>query len=112
MQHLVASETTVHGPAHFASALPRPKPRPPFFGVGTLTPELAKAWREYYADVAVLAFPTPQGNARVADIDEKALYRRGAFSSMPGIKPFLPEPDAEGQGARRAVHRPARRSST
>ena len=73
MQHLVASETAVHGPARFAAALPRPQPRPPFFGVNTLTPELAKAWREYYVDVAVLAFPTPQGKARVADIDEKAL---------------------------------------
>ena len=94
MQHLVASETTVHGPARFAALLPRPQPRPPFFGVGTLTPELAKAWREYYADVAVLAFPTPRGKARVADSDEKALYYRAPFSSAPGVKPFLPEPDA------------------
>ena len=94
MQHLVASETTVHGPARFAALLPRPQPRPPFFGVGTLTPELAKAWRDYYADVAVLAFPTPRGKARVADSDEKALYYRAPFSSAPGVKPFLPEPDA------------------
>ena len=42
----------------------------------------------------VLAFPTPQGKARVADIDEKALYYRAPFSSAPGVKPFLPEPDA------------------
>ena len=95
MQHLVASETAVHGPAHFAAPLPRPQPRPPFFGVGTLTPELAKAWREWYADVAVLAFPSPKGKARVADIDEKALYYRAPFSSAPGVKPMLPEPDAK-----------------
>jgi len=94
MQHLVASETNVRGPRRFSAILSRPQPRPPFFGVGTLTPELAKAWREYYADVAVLAFPTPQGNARVADIDEKALYYRAPFSSAPGVKPLLPEPSS------------------
>src|SRR5208337_2869406 len=92
MQHLVASEMNVHGPTRFSTLLPRPQPRPPFFGIGTLTPELAKAWREYYADVAVLAFPAPQGNACVADIDEKALYYRAPFSSAPGVKAFLPEP--------------------
>jgi len=92
MQHLVASESKVHGPTHFAAVLSRPQPRPPFFGLNTLTPELVKAWQEYYADVAVLAFPTPQGNARVAEIDEKALYSRAPFSSAPGVKTFLPEP--------------------
>ena len=39
--------------------LARPQPRTPFFGEGTLTPELKKEWREFYRDVAVLAFPTP-----------------------------------------------------
>ena len=105
MQHLVASETAVHGPSHFAATLPRPQPRPPFFGVGTLTPELAKAWREFYADVAVLAFPTPQGKARVADIDEKALYHRAPFSSAPGVKPFLPEPGSAAAVPAGTVHR-------
>ncbi len=112
MQHLVASETTVHGPTRFASPLPRPQPRPPFFGVGTLTPELAKAWREYYVDVAVLAFPTPQGKARVADIDEKALYQRAPFSSAPGRQAVPARAGPDSQRARRAVHRQERRSST
>jgi hypothetical protein len=94
MQHLVSSVTTVRGPMRFAGSLPRPQPRQPFFGIDTLTPELAKAWREFYADVAVVAFPTPQGDARVADIDEKALYHRAPFSSAAGVKAFLPEPDA------------------
>ncbi len=92
MQHLVASETTVSGPARFDAVLPRPRPRTPFFGEGTLTPELAKQWREFCRDVAVVAFPTPQGNSRIADVDEKALYHRAPFSSQPGVKPFLPEP--------------------
>ena len=41
MQHLVASTPTVAGPAHFDAVLPRPQPRIPFFGEGTLTPEPA-----------------------------------------------------------------------
>lgn len=96
MQHLVASETQVKGPARFEGALPRPQPRTPFFGEQTLTPELAKAWKEFYRDVAVLAFPTPRGEARIADVDEKALYYRAPYSSRPGVKPFLPEPAAGG----------------
>lgn len=90
MQHLVAAETVVKGPKRFDAVLPRPRPRTPFFGKGTLTPELAKVWQEYYRDEAVLAFPSPQGSARIADIDEKALYHRAPFSSQPGVKPFLP----------------------
>ena len=66
MQHLVASETQVIGPAKFDAVLTRPQPRTPFFGEATLTPELKKEWQEFYRDVAVLAFPTPQGNRRIA----------------------------------------------
>lgn len=92
MQHLVASETTVNGPKKFDDVLPQPKPRTPFFGEGTLTPELRKVWKEYYRDVALLAFPAPVGSARIADVDEKALYFRAPYSSQPGVKPFLPAP--------------------
>lgn len=92
MQHLVASETNAAGPARFQATLPKPAPRSPFFGEGTLTPELKKARDEFYRDVAVLAFPTPAGHARIADVDEKALYFRAPYSSQPGVKPFLPAP--------------------
>ncbi len=92
MQHLVASKTTASGPARFNAVLPRPLPRTPFFGEGTLTPELHKIWKEFYRDVVVLAFETPQGNAKITDIDEKALYYRAPYSSQPGVKPFLPAP--------------------
>ncbi len=92
MQHLVASETAATGPAKFDAVLPQPKPRVPFFGENTLTPELHKVWKEFYRDVIVLAFPTPAGDARIADADEKALYFRAPFSSMPGVKPFLTAP--------------------
>ncbi len=92
MQHLVASETNVIGPLKFSANLPRPQPRKPYFGEGTLTPELKKVWQDFYRDVAVLAFPTPEGTNRIANINEKALYLRDPFSSRPGVKPFLPAP--------------------
>ncbi len=92
MQHLVASETNVTGPLKFSEKLPRPQPRKPYFGEWTLTPELKKSWQEFYRDVAVLAFPTPDGTNRIANINEKALYLRDPFSSRPGVKPFLPAP--------------------
>lgn len=90
MQHLVASETNVAGPSKFSGTLPQPQPRTPYFGEGTLTPELKKQWQEFYHDVAVLAFPTPDGTNRIADVDEKALYYREPFSSKQGVKPFMP----------------------
>ena len=89
MQHLVASETEVTGPMHFDATLPQPQPRTPFFGEKTLTPELHKIWKEFYRDVVVLAFPTPEGDYRIPDVNEKALYHRAPYSSKPGVKPFL-----------------------
>lgn len=92
MQHLVASAVEIAGPTNFNAALPRPSPRKPYFGTGGLPPELLKAQNEFYRDVAVLAFPTPAGNERITDIDHKALYVRDPYSSMPGVKPFIPAP--------------------
>lgn len=89
MQHLVGSETKVAGPTRFDAKLPQPAPRKPFFGEKTLTPQLHKVWKEFYRDVAVLAVPTPTGDYRIPDIDEKALYYRAPYSSQPGVKPFL-----------------------
>jgi len=90
MQHLVASAVEVAGPKHFDEALPRPQRRPAFFGDGQLPPELETAKNNFYRDEVVLAFPTPAGNQRISDIDEKALYVRAPYSSQPGVKPFLP----------------------
>jgi (4-O-methyl)-D-glucuronate---lignin esterase len=92
MQDLVAGVTNVAGPAQFSAVLPLPQPRKPFFGLGTLTPELKKEWEDFYRDVAVLAFPTPAGTNRIPDVDEKALYFRAPFSSAPGVKSCLPSP--------------------
>lgn len=99
MQFLTTSETRVQGPSKFDAVLPQPKPRTPFFGEDTLTPELREIWQKFYVDTFVLAFPAPQGEARVADVDEKALYTRGSYSSQilgpyakrPWVRPFIPE---------------------
>ncbi|MBL9217505.1 MAG: hypothetical protein JNG82_03390 [Opitutaceae bacterium] len=90
MQHLVASETHLLGPQKFNGILPRPQPRKPFFGEGTLTPELAKQWREFHRDVAVLAIPVRRSQLYLTDIEGKALYQRAPYSSQPGIKPHFP----------------------
>ena len=90
MQHIVASAVDVTGPKHFDEVLPRPQRRPAFFGDGQLPPELEKAKNDFYRDVMVLAFPTPAGNERISDIDEKALYVRAPYSSAPNVKARLP----------------------
>ena len=90
MQHLVASETNVVGGRRFDGALPQPKPRPPFFGPAPKEVEPLRA--SFYRDVAVLAFPAPEGEYRIADLDDKALYVRAPYSSQPGVKPYLPAP--------------------
>jgi hypothetical protein len=70
MQKVVASETEVSGPGRVDQVLTQPE---------TL--------HGFYRDIAVLAFPTPEGDYRIADIREKALYERGPFSSRPGVRP-------------------------
>ncbi len=90
MQLIVASAVDVAGPKHFDEVLPRPQRRPAFFGDGKLPPEVEKLKNDFYLDVMVLAFPTPAGNQRISDIDEKALYVRAPYSSAPGVKPRLP----------------------
>lgn len=92
MQHLVASETSVSGPTHFDGVLPRPQPRIPTFGDKNLTPELREKWLGFYQDESVLAFPTPEGKARIAGTDQKALYYRAPYSSSTGTPPRIPAP--------------------
>lgn len=98
MQVLVGSETHLAGPMTFEGKLTQPQPRSPFFGSEVLTVELRKMWRDFYVDDRVLAFRSPQGKARIEDIDEKALYTRGSYSShvlgpamkRPWVRPRLP----------------------
>ena len=48
----------------------------------------------FYRDVTVLAFPIPEQEHRIENIEEKALYRRGHFSSEQGVAAILREPTA------------------
>lgn len=90
MQHMVSSITIVEGSEIKNVILPVPAPKPPFFGEGGFTPELREQWLDYYQDIAVLAFPTPEGSELIAGTDEKSLYYRAPYSSQPGVKQFLP----------------------
>lgn len=92
MMHLVASDTTVSGPADLNCTLYLPKPKKPFFEEASLTQALKKQRDDWYEDVVVLAFPTPRIPLRISKIDEKALYYRAPYTSQPGVLPYLPEP--------------------
>lgn len=96
MQHLVASTTKVNGGSTEPVQLPIPPPRKPFFGEGGLTPVMKTQWKDFYEDVAVLAFPTPASDHKIKDADEKALYYRAPFSSVKGVKPYLTPDKTEG----------------
>ena len=90
MKHLVSSSIQVSGNENKPIILPIAAPKPPYFGEGSFTPELKKRWEDYYEDVAVLAFPTPTSDFKIADIDEKAIYYREPYTSKVGVKQFLP----------------------
>ncbi len=92
MQHLVASVTHVSGNEKKRITLPVPSPKTPYFGEDIFTPGLKKQWNDFYKDVAVLAFPTPVNAQPITDIGEKALYYRAPFTSVAGVKPYLPFP--------------------
>jgi len=99
MQHLVSSVTDVTGGGHRSVVLPVPDPMRPFFGEEPFTPELHQRWRDYYADVAVLAFPKPDGSVTIAEVTDKALYYRSPYSSSPEVKRFMERDDSTGGAA-------------
>lgn len=105
MQHLVGSSVDVKGPAAYDDVLPRPDPRRPYFD-GAVTGDLIRQRDAFYEDVAVLAYPTPEGNERIADVDEKALYYRAPYTSRPGVKPYLPAPADHSAVSAKAVIEP------
>ena len=100
MQHLVSASVEVSGTGKQIIHLPRPMPKRPFFGEGNFTPEVKQQWEEFYEDVAVLAFPADAatigidfivGNEYflITEIEEKALYYRKPYSSVPNVKQYL-----------------------
>jgi hypothetical protein len=94
MQDLVSSDTVVTSSGSNVEKinLPLPVPKKTYFGMKVLTPELKKQWEDFYEDVAVLAFPLPEGNKKIKDIDEKALYYRAPYTSVSDVKPFIYSP--------------------
>ncbi|WP_184546553.1 glycosyl hydrolase [Mucilaginibacter sp. FT3.2] len=104
MQHLVSSTTNITGGSKQVIVLPVPAPKPPYFGEGAFTPELKKQWNNFYEDVAVLAYPTPAAaSPPITDVDEKALYYRAPYSSVKGVKQFLPSVAAYAEPAKTTV---------
>jgi hypothetical protein len=97
MQHLVFSEVHVEGPAVFDGVLPLPDQR-------------STRWHTmrspFYEDVVVFAFP--KCDPVIADIDEKALYERDPYTSMPGVKPHLSAPARYPEQDKSAVVDPAK----
>ena len=89
MQHLVSSAASVSGPGKSKVKLDIPKAKDPYFGTWGFTPEVRKQWEDFYEDVAVLAFPSKAGE-KIADTDQKALYYRAPYSSVVGVKQYLP----------------------
>ncbi|MGQ9620563.1 MAG: glycosyl hydrolase [Bacteroidales bacterium] len=89
MMHLAWADTVLTGPALFNATLPLPRPKKPFFGEQTLTPELKELRNKWYEDVRVLAFPAPEEKQPIKNIDEKAFYYRPPFTSQQGVVPFI-----------------------
>jgi len=89
MQDLMSNNVKVTGGKTINIKLPVPAPNPPFFDEWSFTPALKQQWNDYYKDVAVLAFPTPDTNGKITDIREKALYFRAPYSSQAGVKQYL-----------------------
>jgi hypothetical protein len=105
MRNLVASDTLVKGLSKFDAVLALPPPYNPRYNYWGLTPELRKQWESYYKDVCVLAFPALDVEYKIVDIGEKALYYRAPYSSMPGVKPWLPSTDLYRQEPLPAIDR-------
>ncbi len=89
MQHLVPASVTTEGPVRFDQVLPTPEPRISEYHVNQ-TPQMIEEIGQYCKDVAVFAFPARE--PAIADIQEKALFIRNPYTSLPGVRPRLPSP--------------------
>ena len=106
MQHLTISSVDISGAGRKTVTLPKPSPKQPFFGESAFTPEAKIQWEDFYEDVAVLAFPagtammgadlgTCTEYLQITEIEEKALYYRKPYSSVPHVKQYLTFSEAQ-----------------
>ena len=89
MQHLLPVSMNTKGPAMFNEVLPKPQPRVSEYH-SNQTQEMREALTAFYEDVAVYAFP--KCDPEVENIDEKALFVRNPYTSMPGVRTHFPSP--------------------
>lgn len=89
MLHLCASSIQINTPGPTEVKLPIPEPLPPAPHAG-LSGHLAKERNQWYADVAVLAFPTPSSAPAPDMLDVKALQRTGPYSIWKHVPTFVP----------------------
>ncbi|MDD2598663.1 MAG: glycosyl hydrolase [Kiritimatiellae bacterium] len=79
MQHLVGSSTVIKGPVLFEQALPVPAPHAANHFAGMSHAHQAER-EQWYQDVAVLAFPTPEEAAQFDGYSIKTLKDVGPYS--------------------------------
>ena len=89
MQHLLPVSVNAKGPATFNEVLPIPQPRVSGYH-SNQTQEMRETLNAFYEDVAVYAFP--KSDPVVENIDEKALFVRNPYTSMPGVRAHFPSP--------------------
>lgn len=89
MQHLLSSSVNVTGPSSFTGILPVPELQVSRFHESQ-TPETLEMINAWLEDVALFAFP--RCDPSIEDITEKALFKRDPYTSMMGVKPYLPSP--------------------
>jgi hypothetical protein len=89
IQHLVPATVNAKGPAKFSQVLPLPQPRISRYH-RRQTPQIQEEISAFFKDVAVFAFPRREPG--IENIQDKALHIRNPFTSMPGVRPYLPSP--------------------
>jgi len=89
MQHLVGNSTKVVGPAAFNDELDVPEP-PEANHFAGMNEEWEKVRDSWYQDVAVLAFPTPEGDATFELADLKTLKDTTPYSIWKHTVRYVP----------------------
>jgi len=92
MQHLVSSEMQINGPVTIDTILPKPFPKLPIFGKESLDGVTDSLWKNFYEDEYLVAYPSPQKDLRIKDLNEKAFFYRAPYSSVVNVRSFLDAP--------------------